>query len=221
MLQTWLRTLGYANWALNAFPILKPTLNSSYDKVSGKTLLSQAVYINRDVRNDLLWFADSAARLDGIRLFDAKDWDAAEVDIQIWCDASKDGLAFWAPQSSSAFIGDPILDDDISFNIFLNEALAILDALKWSTTLLPTPSCLAIHTDSSNSFDIFNSLRVLGPYNSILLSAAMTRINHGIDLHVFFIEGKRVRTGFPFRSDCQSEADLGSAYRLAPQSPGP
>ena len=30
-----------------------------------------------------------------------------------------------------------------------------------------------------------------------------------------------VRTGFPFRSDCQSEVDLGSAYRLAPQSPGP
>ena len=49
MLRTWLRTLGYANWALNAFPILKPTLNSSYDKVSSKTLLSQAVYINKDV----------------------------------------------------------------------------------------------------------------------------------------------------------------------------
>ena len=30
-----------------------------------------------------------------------------------------------------------------------------------------------------------------------------------------------VKTGFPFRSDCQSKADLGSAYRLAPQSPGP
>ena len=30
-----------------------------------------------------------------------------------------------------------------------------------------------------------------------------------------------VRTGFPFRSDCQSEVDLGSAYRLAPQSLGP
>ena len=34
-------------------------------------------------------------------------------------------------------------------------------------------------------------------------------------------ESVDVRTGFPFRSDCQSEADLGSAYRLAPQSPGP
>ena len=30
-----------------------------------------------------------------------------------------------------------------------------------------------------------------------------------------------VRTSFPFRSDCQSKADLGSAYRLAPQSLGP
>ena len=68
MLRTWLRTLGYANWALNAFPILKPALNLSYDKVSGKTLLSQAVYINKDVQNDLLWFADTAARLDSVRL---------------------------------------------------------------------------------------------------------------------------------------------------------
>ena len=49
MLWTWLRTLGYANWALNMFPILKPTLNSSHDKVSGKTLLSQAIYIKKDI----------------------------------------------------------------------------------------------------------------------------------------------------------------------------
>ena len=48
-LHAWLRILGYTNWALNAFPILKPALNSSYDKVTGKTVLSQAVYINKDV----------------------------------------------------------------------------------------------------------------------------------------------------------------------------
>ena len=46
---TWLRILGYANWVLNAFPILKPALNSSYNKVAGKSLLSQAVYINKDM----------------------------------------------------------------------------------------------------------------------------------------------------------------------------
>ena len=35
-----------------------------------------------------------------------------------------------------------------------------------------------------------------------------------------FLMADAVRTSFPFRSDCQSEVDLGSAYRLAPQSLG-
>src|SRR5258707_15033241 len=55
----WLRTLGYANWALNAFPILKPALNSSYDKITGKVALSQGIYLNKWVQEDLLWFAES------------------------------------------------------------------------------------------------------------------------------------------------------------------
>ena len=45
----WLRMLGHVNWALNAFPILKPALNSSYDKVSGKAALSQGIYVNKAV----------------------------------------------------------------------------------------------------------------------------------------------------------------------------
>ena len=89
------------------------------------------------------------------------------------------------------FVKDPIIKNDLSFNIFFNEALAILAALHWSTSSGPIPSRLTIHTDSSNSFNIFNSLRASGPYNAILMSAASTRIDHGIDLRVFFIEGKR------------------------------
>ena len=189
-LRSWLRILGYANWALNAFPILKPALNSSYDKVAGKTLLSQAVYINKEVRNDLLWFADSALKLDGVCLFSAEEWSADE-DIQIWCDASKEGLGFWIPQIACGFVGDAVVEDDLSFNIFFNEALTILAALHWSTSYHPIPLRLAIHTDSSNSFNVFNSLRASGPYNTILMSAAATRIEHGIDLRVFFIEGKQ------------------------------
>ena len=187
----WLRILGYANWALNVFPILKPALNSSYDKVTGKTLLSQAVYINKDMQNDLLWFAESVLKLDGIRFFDAEEWDAVEADVQIWCDASKDGLAFWIPHISCGFVGNPIIENDHSFNILLNEAMAILGALHWAATSHPVPARLAIHTDSTNSFNIFNSLRALGAYNAILMSAASVRINHRINLRVFFIEGKR------------------------------
>ena len=125
----WLRTLGYANWALNAFPILKPALNSSYDKITGKVALSQSVYINKHVRDDLLWFADSADCLEGVRLFEAEEWSADVADLEIWSDASKDGLGFWVPKFSSSFIGDVVLGNDSTFNVFLNEAIMILAAL--------------------------------------------------------------------------------------------
>src|SRR6266436_1835335 len=183
--------LGHANWGLNAFPILKPALNSSYNKISGKVVLNHGVYVNKAVREDLLWFADLLIHLDGVQLFKAEEWLSEEADLEIWSDASKDGLGFWAPKYSSAFFSDPVIHDGLPFNIFLNEAIAILAAIHWSTLLHPTPHRLAIHTDSSNSFNIFNSLRASDPYNSILMSAASIRIDYGINLHIFFIEGKQ------------------------------
>src|SRR5258708_4506762 len=170
-LWAWLRILSHANWALNTFPILKPALNSSYDKISGKMALSQGVYVNKHACEDLLWFAHSVGHLDGIRLFEAEEWSADEANLEIWSDASKDGLGFWAPKHSCAFFGDPVLHDHTSFNIFLNEAIAILVAIHWASSLHPSLGCLAIHTDSSNSFNIFNSLWASDPYNSVLMSA--------------------------------------------------
>ena len=120
-----------------------------------------------------------------------KKWTADAAELEIWSDASKDGLGFWVPKLSSGFIGDVVLGNDSTFNIFLNEAITILAALHWSSSLCPTPTRLAIHTDSLNSFNIFNSLRASDAYNLILMSAAMIRIDHGIDLRVFFIEGKQ------------------------------
>ncbi len=135
-------------------------------------VLSQGVYLSKWVCEDLLWFAHSVNHLDGVRLFKAEEWSADEADLEIWSDASKDGLSFWAPKHLGAFFSDPILHDHLSFNIFLNEAIAILAAIHWSSTLCPVPSRLAIHTDSSNSFNMFNSLQASNPYNSVLMSAA-------------------------------------------------
>src|SRR5258708_7939163 len=190
-LRAWLRMLGHANWGLNAFPILKPALNSSYDKISGKVVLNQGVYVNKVVREDLLWFADSLIHLDGVRLFEAEEWLSEEADLEIWSDASKDGLGFWAPKYSSAFFGDPVIHDGLPFNIFLNEAIAILAAIHWSTLLHPTPHHLTIHTDSSNLFNIFNSLCASNPYNSILMSAALIQIDYRVALCIFFITGNQ------------------------------
>src|SRR6266850_1414570 len=53
--QAWLHILGYANWALNVFPLLKPALNSSYDKVSGHMFMDTPLYFNKRTPSDLLW----------------------------------------------------------------------------------------------------------------------------------------------------------------------
>ena len=81
--------------------------------------MSQSVYINKLVKNDLLWFADSAEHMNGVWVFEAESWSANDADLQIWGDACKIGLAFWVPSLKAAFIGDPIINGDTPFNIFL------------------------------------------------------------------------------------------------------
>ncbi|KAF8335918.1 uncharacterized protein EI90DRAFT_2834970, partial [Cantharellus anzutake] len=73
-LRSWLQILGYANWALNVFPLLKPVLNSSYNKVAGRKFMSALIYINKLARNDLLWFADQVESLEGVRMLDTEEW---------------------------------------------------------------------------------------------------------------------------------------------------
>ena len=127
--------------------------------------------MNNAVHEDLLWFTHSLACLDGVQLFEAEEWSAGEADLEVWSNASKDGLGFWAPKYSAAFFSDPIIYDGSPFNIFLNEATAILATIHWLSSLHSPLHHLAIHTDSSNSFSIFNSLHASNPYNSVLMSA--------------------------------------------------
>src|SRR5258707_15842553 len=135
------------------------------------------------------------------------------MDLEVWSDASKDSLGFWAPKHSSPFFGDPIIHDNLSFNIFLNEVIAILAAIHWSASLHPPPRCLEIHTNSSNSFNIFNSLCTSDPYNAILMSATSIWIDHGINLQVFFIEGKQ-----NIIADALSHCSFDLVHKLVPDA---
>ena len=108
--------------------------------------------------------------MEGIQILVEEMWGADEADIQIWGDTCKIGLAFWAPSLKVAFIGDSVIEKDIPFNIFYNEALTVLAALEWSSSLDPIPRRVVIHTDSTNSLNIFNSLCASRLYNPILMS---------------------------------------------------
>ena len=87
----------------------------------------------------------------------------------------------------------------------------MLTALEWAMTLTPPPTHLAIHTDSSTSFGIFNSLRALALYNPIILAAVKIHLHSHIDLHVFYIEGKKNSI-----ADTLSQHALPLAHHLAP-----
>ena len=89
--------------------------------------------------------------------------------------------------------------------------LTVLATLQWAASLSPPPRCLAIHTDSSTSFSIFNSLCALNLYNLIILEAVKIQIEHNIDLHVFLIEGKKNMV-----ADALSQCLVSLACQIAP-----
>jgi hypothetical protein len=190
-LREWLRLLGHANWALNVFPMLKPGLNSTWDKVRGKTQMPLPIWINRDVLADLSWFADMVEKQVGVNMLGAETWKAADADLNIWCDASDIGIGFFCPVDRVAFVFER--DDDParaqSFITFF-ESLCILSAIQWASQRTPIPERLAIHTDSLNSVQFFNSFRARDKYAVLIKAAAETLIASDIDLRVFHVSGR-------------------------------
>ncbi|KZV81473.1 hypothetical protein EXIGLDRAFT_581318, partial [Exidia glandulosa HHB12029] len=73
-LRTWQSLLGHANWALNAYPLLRPGLSAAYQKTAGKSGKQWTVYLNKQVLQDLQWFASWLKVLPGVQLLDADNW---------------------------------------------------------------------------------------------------------------------------------------------------
>jgi hypothetical protein len=149
------------------------------------------IFINKRVRNDLLWFAKQVELLEGIWVMDTEEWCAEDADFQIWGDASSIGLAFYLPSHKTAYVADPVVDQEQNYNIFFNEAVTVLAALQWAASKTPPPKCLAIHTDSTTAFAIFNTLRALDIYNPIIMALVKIRLESKINLRIFHIEGKK------------------------------
>ncbi|THH15423.1 hypothetical protein EW146_g5062 [Bondarzewia mesenterica] len=186
----WLRLLGYANWGLNVAPLLRPALQSSWDKMRGKAISHAGITINKDVTHDLLWFASMFERSSCIYVIKAQDWDVEHADLVIYTDASSFGLGFWCPLHWEGFLS-PLTPPPLSAEtIFWYEALTVLSALVFAAELKRPPKRLVIFTDNLNTVQIFDSLSARGPYNKILLFAIQILIQHSIDLRVLHIAGQ-------------------------------
>jgi len=99
----WQRILGWINWGLNAFPLLRPSLQSSYEKIAGKSRPRAPIYLNRRVIQDLSWLTRLMQDLEGVCMLDAIVWDHADADLIIFCDACPQGLGFYCPSMNLGF----------------------------------------------------------------------------------------------------------------------
>ena len=200
----WQRLAGWMQWALNAYPLLRPAVTPLYEKIAGKSHRMAPVMINKEVRVSLAWFVDRLATTEGVSILDAEEWAPQQADLVIYCDAStgskgqgKPGLGFWVPSREVGFYADGTVPypPNLAVNketgsIFYLEALSVLSAIFWVERLTNHPRKLLIYTDSMNTVDMFNSMRADPGYNTILMEAVEILLDTGISLRVFHIPGE-------------------------------
>ena len=120
------------------------------------------------------------------------------------------GMGYWSPETCEGFV---CTVSPLSRNgIFFFEALTILSALSHvCESAGPKPHRLAILTDSSNMFDMINTLHALPAYNPILVTSVDLLISTNIQLHVFHIPRNNNKV-----ADALSCLDIASARRIQP-----
>jgi hypothetical protein len=211
-LRTWLRLLGWANWALNVFPLLRPALNSSWEKTRGKTQMNLGVWLNTAVVADLQWFGKWVKLLDGVHVLGDEVWGAQDADLQIWCDASNFGLGFSTTLPNIGYFfqreDDP---KEAQAHTFFFEELCVLSAILWAAEQPNRPRRLVIYTDSMNTQATFNTLQAYGHYNILLMKAIDTILESKMDLRIFHIVGKNNSV-----ADALSRAQVHLARQLQP-----
>ncbi|KZV95322.1 hypothetical protein EXIGLDRAFT_588254, partial [Exidia glandulosa HHB12029] len=205
-LQEWQRLLGHCNWALNAYPLLRPALTSTYEKIRGKTGSKLPVILNSSVVRDLSWFSHMLRSTAGVQVLSATDWSPLDADLVLWCDASLSGLGFWCPAQNVGFTAkreDP--------SIIFNESLCTLAALNWACSTVPSARRIAVYTDSHVTVDMFDSLKALPAYNGILLAACERMLSSGVSARFWHVPGEMNSV-----ADALSRDKLDLALQLSP-----
>ena len=188
-LRDWQCLLGYCNWALNAYPLLRPALQSSYAKIRGKKIPLAPIRVNKHVTEHLSWFANRISTSNGVYFFEARGWLEAEVDLTLITDASQTGLAFGTPELDVALVAT-IEESEVHYgDIFFNEALAVMSALEWAANLPNRPQRILIQSDSMNTVDIFNTLAPEPNLTPLMMRAVEVMMEKGVDVHVIHIPG--------------------------------
>ena len=169
-----------------------PVLSELYHKTSGKSLSSRGVFINAEVKLNLLWLASITPRSIGIRFINSGQWIDSKADLVVWTDASL-CLALSFVYHNCGFVYQlRECPPNVKINIFFLELVAIMSAIHHIGSFTSPPKCILLFTDSLGAMAIFNSLHANEAiHNGPLLGVASIILCTRIDLWVCHIEGKQ------------------------------
>jgi hypothetical protein len=209
-LKDYQRLAGWINWSLNVYPLLRPSLSNVYEKIRRGSSPYQKLSINNAICNELQWFAGHVSRSNGIYVIESQEWSRADAHDTYLSDACPMGMGYWSSKTCEGF--QCTVPSTTRNSIFFFEALSVLSALHHVCEHTSSkPRRLAILTDSSNTFDMFNTLHALPPYNPILLTAIDLLLKTGVQLCVFHIPRSQNKV-----ADALSHLDGDMARQLQP-----
>ena len=183
LLQDWQCLMGHLNWLLNVLPWGHPAPLELYHKISEKSLPSHGIFINAEVKSNLMWLASIIPRLIRARFVNSSQWVNSEADLVVWTDASLH-LALSSVYGNNRFIYQlhecPL---NINIDIFFLEFLAIMSMIHHIGSFTLPPKHVLIFTDSLDAVAVFNSLYANETiHNGPLLGVASVILHTGIDL---------------------------------------
>ncbi|OBZ76385.1 hypothetical protein A0H81_03642 [Grifola frondosa] len=210
---------GYANWAFNVYPLLKPGLCNLYAKIAGKENHHAGMFVNASIKRELTWMSNHIKHSDGVHLLNALEWgppdlvEGAPDDEFALVDASGVGLGLYFPWLNFGFYSKlPCRAPKDA--IFYFEALAICSAIHrvaaWRTVNRSVRR-LAVLSDNTNAVSLFNTLRAKPAYNLLLISSVDILIHDNLQLCVDHVPGEDNCV-----ADALSRGQLDKARSLAP-----
>jgi len=181
-----------------------------YKKMRHSSSPFQKLSISNSISSKLHWLAAHIDNSDGIHIIESREWSRSDAHDTFLCDACPAGMGYWSSRTCEGFTCT--ISPSSHNSIFFFETLTILSALSHvCESSLSKPHRLAILTDSSNTFNMFNTLHALPAYNLILIMAVDLLISSSIQLRVFHIPHNENKV-----ADALSCLDVSAAHQLQP-----
>ncbi|KAL6309119.1 hypothetical protein BKA93DRAFT_815012 [Sparassis latifolia] len=172
---------GYANWAFNIFPLLKPGLCNIYAKTAGKTQPHAGIFVNSAIVSDLQWMVQHIRVSDGVHFLGSEDWSPADISEDDENHVPWHNIGLWADIPCAA-------PKDA---IFWFEALAACSAVHYVAYNVNYPvKRLVVFSDNTNTVALFNTFHALLAYNLIIKSVVNALLAEDLQLRVGHISGK-------------------------------